>query len=158
MSVTKSLLGVSPERRCWLLLYPRTGISTGHAQLIAWVLHKTLGYGIFHTKPLLSMPRWWLGLGAAILLVLKQFHQFWFLLALRGCLQSLSAGRLLCVIARNLIPSSKRCMASLCSSQVVQTQPYTEQWRGSTERSHLLDKCSRWMGPCRGLVVYSKQV
>ena len=67
------------ERRCWLLLYPRTGISTGHAQLIAWVLHKTLGYGIFHTKPLLSMPRWWLGLGAAILSLFHQFLGTWFL-------------------------------------------------------------------------------
>ena len=36
----RSGLGVSPERRCWLLLYPKAGIPTGHA-------HWWLGYWVF---------------------------------------------------------------------------------------------------------------
>ena len=46
---------MSPEPGCWLLLQPDSGIPTGHAQLMAWVLHKT---GFFQVSVQVSIPQW----------------------------------------------------------------------------------------------------
>ena len=119
----RSGLGVSPERRCWLLLYPRLGKSTGHA-------HWWLGYWVFpgfcsgfYPKHLWACPSLGFACWRPFCQFLHPFHRVQFLPSVSVCQQS--SGMVCCffIIARNLSPFNNLWMTPLYHPRPYNNKP-----------------------------------